>query len=262
VSDPRIAYAGLGDAWSKGPSALYDRLAEHLVAPDANELRGTTVLDAGAGTGAVCRALTRIGATAIALDTSADMLAHVGDAALLAVLGDVLAIPFLDATFEAAVSAFTISHVDAPELALAELRRVVRPHGLVLVSVFGAAPQNPSKDVVDEVAARYGYTRPAWYVHFKNMSEPRSNTPELLAASAARAGLVDIAVRDDVLDLGIDTPDAIVAYRTGHFHLAAFVASLTPAGRNALLDEARAAVAARGQPVRPRVLVLSSRAPA
>jgi ubiquinone/menaquinone biosynthesis C-methylase UbiE len=260
VSELRGAYERAGKAWARGPSRLYDNLALRIVESAGEQLRGSLVLDAGAGTGAVCRALRRAGATAIALDSSADMLAHVGDAALLAVVGDITAQPFLAASFDAAVSAFTISHLESPERALGEMCRVVKPAGLVIAAVFGAAPPNASKDVVDTIAAEYGFVAPAWHDTLKTRTEPLTNTPERLHACAEAAGLASIAVEDVTVDPGLDSPAAMVEYRLGMAHFSAFVGSLADAKREALVRDATAEVALRGQAIRPRVLILSSRA--
>jgi len=261
VSELRLAYEGAGAAWARGPSRLYDRLAGLVVESLGVDLRGRVVLDVGAGTGAPCRALAAAGATAIAFDASADMLTHTRGSAMLAVIGDMLSLPFLDGSFDAALAGFSISHILAPERALAEMRRVVRPAGAVVASVFGASPLNASKEIVDEVAGEFGYRRPEWYAVLKADAEPRSNTPELLASSASAAGLVDVEVRDVIVDSGIETPEAIVEYRIGMAHLAPFVASLDDQRRTVFLRRALGEVRRRGQPVTPRVLILSSRAP-
>ncbi len=262
MTEGRLAYEGAGHAWESGPSRLYDRLAATFVKTVGGDLAGATVLDVCAGTGAVCRALRDVGASPFAFDASADMLSRLGGAAVLAITGDMCALPFLDRAFDAALSGFGISHVDRPAAALAEMRRVVRPGGVVGAAVFGAAPASASKELVDEVASHFGYERPAWYAHFKTVCEPLSNTPDLLIALAGSAGLTDIEVHDLTVETGIDTPDAVVEYRTGLAYLAPFVATLSTRQRSAFLEQARLAVAHAGQPVRPRVLMLSSRAPA
>ncbi|MFI5285094.1 MAG: class I SAM-dependent methyltransferase [Candidatus Dormibacteria bacterium] len=259
TTEPRNAYRGVAAAWAAGPAAMYDKLASVALTSAANSLRGASVLDVGAGTGALCRALKTAGAVPIAVDMSGDMLRLIGDAALGSVVGDMCALPFRDGGFDAAVSGFAISHVDVPERALAEMSRVVRPHGQVIASVFGEAAPAASKDAVDEVARGFGFDPPAWYVQLKRGTEPRSNTPALLGACAGAAGLEDIDVADLVVDSGLDTPESIAAYRIGLAHLAPFVASLPGSQRDEFFRRAVAAVRERGQPVRPRVLVLSSR---
>lgn len=260
MTELRGAYDRAGDAWARGPSRLYDRLALRIVGSAGAQLRGSLALDAGAGTGAVCRALRRAGATAIALDSSVDMLAHIGNAAVLSVVGDICAQPFPAASFDAAVSAFTISHVETPEHALGEMRRVVSAGGLVIAAVFGAAPATASKDVVDQVAADYGFVAPAWHDLLKTHTEPLTNTPETLHACAEAAGLASVTIEDITVDPGLDSPEALVEYRLGMAHFALFVDSLAAAERENLVRDATAEVARRGQAIRPRVLILSSRA--
>jgi ubiquinone/menaquinone biosynthesis C-methylase UbiE len=262
VTNVITAYQGVADAWARGPAALYDQLASVAIAEAAAELRGATVLDVGAGTGALCRVLRRAGAIPVALDSSNDMLGLVGDAAELALVGDMCALPFAGGRFDAAVSGFAISHIDAPEQALHEMGRVVRPGGRVIATVFGEDPARASKNAVDDVALDYGYVPPAWYIHLKTSTEPRTNTPALLQSCAESAGLDGIEVHDVTVESGLDTPEAITAYRTGLAYLAPFVAALHDERREEFIDRAVAAVRECGQPVRPRVLVLSSRVPA
>jgi ubiquinone/menaquinone biosynthesis C-methylase UbiE len=262
ITDPSNAYQGVAAAWAGGPALMYNTLASVAIAGVGSEFQGASVLDVGAGTGALCRALRVAGAIPYAVDTSPDMLGLVGDAAKVSVAGDMCALPFAACSFDAAVSGFAISHIDAPERALNEMRRVVRRGGRVIASVFGEAEARASKDVIDEVARDFGYRPPEWYVELKTRTEPKSNTPALLRGCAESAGLEDIDIADVTVDSGLTTPEAITAYRTGLAHLAPFVASLPPPRRAELIEQAVAAVRHRGQAVWPRVLVLSSRVPA
>jgi ubiquinone/menaquinone biosynthesis C-methylase UbiE len=256
------AYQGAAVAWARGPAALYDKLASFAIARVASQIRGARVLDVGAGTGALCRALRTAGAIPTAVDVSSDMLGLIGAAAAVLVVGDMCALPFSSEQFDAAVSGFAISHIDTPERALTEMRRVVRPGGQVIAAVFGAAPASASKDAVDEVARDFGFRPPDWYLELKTRTEPLSNTPALLRGCAEAAGLEEIDVADMTVDSGLDSPEAITAYRTGLAHVAPFVASLPAPRRTEFVDRAVAAVRERGQPLRPRILVLSSRVPA
>jgi ubiquinone/menaquinone biosynthesis C-methylase UbiE len=86
------------------------------------------------------------------------------------------------------VAAFSLSHVDDPVAALVEIRRVLHARGTVAVGVFAARHSNRPKDVVDVVAAEFGFEPPSWYVRFKGDVEPRTNTPDALFTCAERAG--------------------------------------------------------------------------
>jgi demethylmenaquinone methyltransferase/2-methoxy-6-polyprenyl-1,4-benzoquinol methylase len=97
---------------------------------------GDRVLDAACGTGDLALAGVRAGAAAVVgLDFSEEMLARARRKApgLEWVRGDLLAMPFPDASFDAATVGFGIRNVEDLERALRELRRVLRPGGRVAI---------------------------------------------------------------------------------------------------------------------------------
>lgn len=257
--DAALAYEGVAGAWATGPSRVYDRLAEAVVAGYPGGVAGQHIVDIGAGTGAVSRAVLNRGGRVTAVDAAADMVRHMRADGIDAVDGDLLALPFEAMMFDGAIAAFAISHVADPVQALAEARRVVRDGGAVVIGGFAAAPANASKDVVDAVAQRYGYARPAWYDTLKREFEPLTNTAERLRECARRAGLAEITVAEQVVETGVEAPMDIVASRIGMAHLAPFVAALDGATRDAFAAEAIAAVARDPQPLRLAVLVMASR---
>lgn len=99
---------------------------------------GERVLDVAAGTGASTEELARAGAYAVGTDLSLGMLAAGKRArpGLRLLAGDALALPFADATFDAVTISFGLRNVHDPRAALAELRRVTRPGGRLLVCEF------------------------------------------------------------------------------------------------------------------------------
>jgi demethylmenaquinone methyltransferase/2-methoxy-6-polyprenyl-1,4-benzoquinol methylase len=95
---------------------------------------GDAVLDACCGTGDLAREASRAGAVrVVGLDFSEPMLERARRKAPSAefVEGDVLALPFPDGEFDAAVVGFGVRNVESLERALAELRRVLKPGGRV-----------------------------------------------------------------------------------------------------------------------------------
>lgn len=116
---------------------------------------GDRVLDMGCGGGRHAFALYRQGADVVALDRSASDLADVeamfqamreaGEVPLVAraraVRGDAYALPFADGSFDAVVAAEVLEHLPEDERAMAELVRVVRPGGLVAVTVPRWGPE-------------------------------------------------------------------------------------------------------------------------
>ena len=178
---------GSGEAWAAGPTRIYDRLAEALVARSPESLEGATVLDLGAGTGAASRAIAAAGGSPIAIDLSTGMLGHDRHNRPPAAVGDASSLPLRDDGVDALVAACAISHVPEPYVALLEAARVTRPGGRVLVSVFSSRSGHPAKARVDAVAARYGYEAPSWYEDFKANVEPLTSSIDALFDVARRA---------------------------------------------------------------------------
>jgi SAM-dependent methyltransferase len=97
-----------------------------------------TVLDAACGTGYGTNILAGAGAASV---VGIDRAPHVIDFARTQAqhgaefhVGDLLDIPFPDATFDVVVCFEAIEHVTMPEPALDELRRVLAPTGLLAIS--------------------------------------------------------------------------------------------------------------------------------
>jgi demethylmenaquinone methyltransferase/2-methoxy-6-polyprenyl-1,4-benzoquinol methylase len=92
---------------------------------------GDTVLDACCGTGDLAIADARAGGQVTGLDFSEQMLERARRKApeLQWIAGDLLALPFEDASFDAVTVGFGVRNVDDLERALRELRRVLRPGG-------------------------------------------------------------------------------------------------------------------------------------
>lgn len=97
---------------------------------------GGRALDVCAGTGDIALALSRLGAEVVALDFAPQMLARArarrGRQQVALVQGDALALPFPDASFDAAAIGFSLRNVASLPGLLAEMRRVVRPGGWVV----------------------------------------------------------------------------------------------------------------------------------
>ena len=97
---------------------------------------GDRVLDAACGTGDLAIADLKAGAGKVTgLDFSERMLerARRKDTRIEWVQGDMLALPFADATFDAATVGFGVRNVADLPLALSELRRVLRPGGRLAI---------------------------------------------------------------------------------------------------------------------------------
>jgi demethylmenaquinone methyltransferase/2-methoxy-6-polyprenyl-1,4-benzoquinol methylase len=114
----RLMTAGLDRRWRR-------LTAQAVVRP------GDRVLDACCGTGDLAIAGRAFGGEIVGLDFSEPMLARARRKApdLEWVQGDLLALPFPDASFDAATIGFGIRNVEDLEAGLRELRRVLRSGG-------------------------------------------------------------------------------------------------------------------------------------
>jgi demethylmenaquinone methyltransferase/2-methoxy-6-polyprenyl-1,4-benzoquinol methylase len=120
VYDPmnRLMTAGLDRRWRR-------LTVRGVVRP------GDRVLDACCGTGDLALEAERAGGRVTGLDFSERMLERAGrkSASVEWVRGDVLSLPFADASFDAATVGFGIRNVEDLEGGLRELARVLRPGG-------------------------------------------------------------------------------------------------------------------------------------
>lgn len=98
---------------------------------------GTRVLDLACGTGDITYAVQDAGARSVGLDITARMVeiargkrAHGSQPAFL--VGDMMRLPFRDATFDVVTTGYGIRNVPVIAQALAELARVLRPGGVLL----------------------------------------------------------------------------------------------------------------------------------
>jgi demethylmenaquinone methyltransferase / 2-methoxy-6-polyprenyl-1,4-benzoquinol methylase len=132
-------YDLLNDVLSLGQDRLWRRIVARAVAAGPGE----RVLDLAAGTGTSSRAFTGAGAQCVACDFSLGMLqagARKAATRVSFVAGDALALPFRDEAFDAVTISFGLRNVADADAALAELLRVTRPGGRLVVCEFGHLP--------------------------------------------------------------------------------------------------------------------------
>ena len=121
---------------------------------------GPDVLDAGAGQGTLSAKLAALGFEVTSTDASPAAVAFLRERASGHVVeADVTLLPFGDESFDAAVLGEVLEHVEDDRGALVEIARVLRPRGVLALSV----PANPRLYGPSDVWAGHvrRYTRPA-----------------------------------------------------------------------------------------------------
>jgi demethylmenaquinone methyltransferase/2-methoxy-6-polyprenyl-1,4-benzoquinol methylase len=162
---------------------------------------GERCLDLAAGTGVSTEELARSGALVVGADLSLGMLqvGHRVRPTVPLLAGDALALPFADATFDAVTISFGLRNIVDTAAALAELARVTRPGGRLVVCEF-SAPVNAAfrglylgylMRALPAVARRVS-SNPDAYVYLAE-SIRAWPTQDGLAAIVASAGWRDVA---------------------------------------------------------------------
>jgi SAM-dependent methyltransferase len=121
---------------------------------------GPEVLNAGAGQGSLTLKLAELGYAVTSTDVSAAAVTVLRERTGSEVVqADLTSLPFGDAQFDGAVLGEVLEHIDDDRGALREVARVLRPRGVVAISV-PANPQlfGPSDEWAGHVRR---YTRPA-----------------------------------------------------------------------------------------------------
>jgi demethylmenaquinone methyltransferase / 2-methoxy-6-polyprenyl-1,4-benzoquinol methylase len=170
---------------------------------EALDLRpGDRVLDLAAGTAVSTVELARSGAWCVAADFSLGMLRAGVARAVPKVAADALHLPFADGAFDAVTISFGLRNVADPDAALAELARVTRPGGRLVVCEFGRPGWAPFRAayyaglerVLPAIADRVS-SNPEAYRYLGESIRDWSPQPALARRIAAR-GWTAVAWRD------------------------------------------------------------------
>lgn len=202
-------YDLLNDVLSVGNSRLWRIATTRAIAPR----KGMRILDLAAGTGTSSAALAAHGAHVTAADFSEGMLAegrrrNAGNDLIDFVWADATQLPFEDDSFDAATISYGLRNVSEPKQALAEMARVVKPGGRVVIAEFSQPPAGAvnwaytqyNRHVLPRVAGVINRDAAEAY---KYLNESIESWPaqEELATWLREAGLERVAYRN--LTLGI-----------------------------------------------------------
>jgi demethylmenaquinone methyltransferase/2-methoxy-6-polyprenyl-1,4-benzoquinol methylase len=163
---------------------------------------GDQVLDLAAGTAVSSAELSRTGAWCVAADFSLGMLRAGQWRGVPMVAADALHLPFADGRFDAACISFGLRNVADPDRALAELARVTRPGGRLVVCEFSRPAWAPYREAfytglrtVLPAVARVVSSNPDAYAYLGESIRDWSPQPEL-ARRIAAAGWGEVAWRN------------------------------------------------------------------
>jgi SAM-dependent methyltransferase len=149
--------------------ALFAQWGPRIAEAAAIEL-GQDVLDVGCGTGVLaCAAAERVGpkGRVVGLDPNEQMLvvARRKSTGITWQLGRAETLPFDDASFDAVVSQFALMFFESKPAAIAQMLRVLRPQGRLVIAVWDALERAPGYLALTELLQELFDTNVAGAMH-------------------------------------------------------------------------------------------------
>ncbi len=146
-------------------AATYTSRTEHItgallpeILAHADVRSGQAVLELASGPGYGAAAIASVGANVTGTDFASAMVeeAKRRNPGLTFEVADAEALPYADASFDRVVCCFGVLHFANPDLAFAEIARVLRPGGRFTFTVWGAVDKAPFFNAVPCVVGEFG----------------------------------------------------------------------------------------------------------
>ncbi len=172
-------------------SAGQDRRWRRQVVSAVDSRPGDRVLDLAAGTGTSSDAIHALGAEVVAADFSLGMLraGRPRREHLTFIAADALRLPFADASFDAVTISFGLRNLVDPSVGLAEMARVTRAGGTLVVCEFSHPTNTAFRTVYENylmqalpAIARRVSSAPDAYVYLAESIQDWPDQPSLAAA--------------------------------------------------------------------------------
>lgn len=145
------------------------------------------VLDIGTGPGTLLGAITNVApaAAVTGVDRAFGMLARAAHAHRGFAVMDAMNLAVRSGAFDVAVMAFVLFHLPDPGAALAEVKRVLRPHGVFALATWAHDPVPPAGELWSDELDAWG----AWDPSPQTRRDGLTDTPDKVAGMLASAGL-------------------------------------------------------------------------
>jgi SAM-dependent methyltransferase len=199
---------------------------------------GESIIDVGCGTGSLTRVLAdavrpeRIVGVDLSDVYLDDARENIRDTRVSFEKGDATQLNFPDATFDRAVSMLVLQFVPDADRAIAEMKRVVRPGGVVAAAVWDSYGGMPAQRMFWDAASNIGLASEKDLAGF--FFRPMTKSGEL-ADAWTRQGLIEVSQSSLTIRMdysGFDDYWAPIA--AGEAALGKFAFDLNPADRNRL----------------------------
>lgn len=209
------------DRWFETPIGKLAREYEgRLLLEMVRPGRGERILDVGCGTGIFTRDLLAAGALVTGLELSFPMLRRAGmkfaGQAFRCVQGDMRSLPFPDDSFDKTVSVTAIEFLEDARGGIAELFRVTRPGGLVVVASLNSLSPWATRR---KTAAKEGHVI-FQHAYFRSPAEMAALTP---FPAITRTAIHFEKNEDPLRARGIEKAGESRGLDTGAFLLAAWI---------------------------------------